>query len=120
MIRDCLQVSVDIFLIDWERPSGNVVSLNTTKKEAGKETQVSVWRTYFIANEWSEIQTTRRISPIFQYFVMVLILNVIGVGNIATMDSSSNLNLNSSSYTAPMSSVLRFALIGCVYILLGL
>ena len=48
------QSQVDIFLLDWERPRAanqtgggeNVVAM----------APVSIWRTYFIANEWNEIQ----------------------------------------------------------------
>lgn len=48
------QSQVDIFLLDWERPRAanqtgggeNVVAI----------APVSIWRTYFIANEWNEIQ----------------------------------------------------------------
>lgn len=115
-----MQGTIDIFLIDWERPRGKIAPHGTTGKETARDFPVSVWRTYFIANEWNEIQTWRRISPVFQYFVTVLILDVIGVGNLATMDPRSSLTLDSGgSYSAPMSRVLRFALIGVVYLLLG-
>lgn len=41
-----IQSTTDIFLIDWERPQ------NTG------DGKVSIWRTYFIANEWNEIQVS--------------------------------------------------------------
>ena len=40
------QSRVDIFFIDWEKP-----------KQA--DMKVSTWRTYFVANEWHEIQVRR-------------------------------------------------------------
>ena len=80
---------------------------------------VSVWRTYFVANEWNEIQTARKISPVFQYFATLLFLSVIGVGNLATMDPQNNLHADVTMYTAPTSRILRFALIGIVYLLIG-
>ena len=38
------QSHIDIFFIDWEK-----VKKNDEKK-------ISVWRTYFVANEWNELQ----------------------------------------------------------------
>ena len=54
----CVQCWTDIFLVDWERPKGQQV---TTVGEAGGKSKklgnnVSIWRTYFVANEWNEIQ----------------------------------------------------------------
>ncbi|CAF0727533.1 unnamed protein product [Adineta steineri] len=43
------QATIDIFFIDWERP------------KAGDVNHVSAWRTYFVANEFNEIQTFRHI-----------------------------------------------------------
>ena len=51
---------MDIFFVDWERPK--------SKGSAGDggEAPVSIWRSYFAANEWNEIQTLRKINQIFQ------------------------------------------------------
>ena len=45
--------------------------------EKSGEAPVSIWRTYFVANEWNEIQTTRKICPLFQIFVTLLFLKVV-------------------------------------------
>lgn len=37
---------------------------------------VSIWRTYFVANEWNEIQTTRKINPTFQVMAVLFFLEV--------------------------------------------
>lgn len=37
---------------------------------------VSIWRTYFVANEWNEIQTIRKISPTFQIMAVLFFLEV--------------------------------------------
>ena len=37
---------------------------------------VSIWRTYFVANEWNEIQTVRKINPLFQVLTVVFFLEV--------------------------------------------
>lgn len=38
---------------------------------------VSIWRTYFVANEWNEIQTTRKINPTFQIMAVLFFLEVL-------------------------------------------
>lgn len=37
---------------------------------------VSIWRTYFVANEWNEIQTVRKINPLFQVLATLFFLEV--------------------------------------------
>lgn len=37
---------------------------------------VSIWRTYFVANEWNEIQTVRKINPTFQVIAVLFFLEV--------------------------------------------
>uniref|UniRef100_A0A8C6X577 Transmembrane protein 67 n=1 Tax=Naja naja TaxID=35670 RepID=A0A8C6X577_NAJNA len=72
------QLTIDIFFIDWERPKGKV--LKAVEGENGIRSvsaPVSIWRTYFIANEWNEIQTTRKINPLFQVFAVLFFLEVI-------------------------------------------
>ena len=83
---------------------------------------VSIWRTYFVANEWNELQTHRRTSVAFTVTVSVFVLSVVGVGNWATVDpytSSSSCRDDPNRYEAAMSCVLRFALIAAVYLLTG-
>ena len=88
------QISVDIFLLDWERPhpvsSGMRPSASapTTSSgpsspvgglgnaEATKEMAVSVWRTYLVANEWNELQTLRKTHLALQVVIVVFILRV--------------------------------------------
>ncbi|KAG8133783.1 hypothetical protein E2320_011559 [Naja naja] len=72
------QLTIDIFFIDWERPKGKV--LKAVEGENGIRSvsaPVSIWRTYFIANEWNEIQTTRKINPLFQVFAVLFFLEVV-------------------------------------------
>lgn len=116
-----LQSRIDIFFIDWERPQGKVISAGGSAGDHARELPVSIWRTYFVANEWNEIQTFRRINPVFQYFAAIFFLSVVGFGNVATMDPRNDFDLRDSDvvYHAPMSSILRFACIGIVYITVG-
>ena len=116
-----LQSFIDIFFIDWERPQGKVVSAGGSAGESSYEVPVSIWRTYFVANEWNEIQTVRQINPVFQYFTTLLFLSSVGFGNIATMDPRNDFDLSDAAfvYHAPMSKILRFACIGIVYLTVG-
>ncbi|XP_077577450.1 meckelin-like isoform X4 [Stigmatopora nigra] len=73
-----VQLSVDIFFIDWERPR------NTPRRpmsSAGQQKRdrlpVSIWRTYFVANAWIEIQTVRKIKPTFQIMAVLFFLEAI-------------------------------------------
>ncbi|CAF1576458.1 unnamed protein product, partial [Adineta ricciae] len=89
------QASVDIFFIDWEKPkSGN---LNT----------VSAWRSYFVANEFSEIQTFRRINVTLQLIFVLLLLKVINLENVATIQPEVNLFPSSSDYQPDYNGILR-------------
>ncbi|OBS83374.1 hypothetical protein A6R68_22636, partial [Neotoma lepida] len=63
---------------------------------------VSIWRTYFVANEWNEIQT------------------VVGFKNLALMDSSSSLSRNPSDYMAPYSRILRYAVATAIWLVIGI
>ena len=38
--------------------------------------QVSIWRTYFIANEWNELQTQRRVNQTWQLMLVLFLLEV--------------------------------------------
>ncbi|UYV81195.1 TMEM67 [Cordylochernes scorpioides] len=75
------QCSVDMFLLDWERPVFRVCvgvdreqgTLETKEMQAGS---VSVWRTYFVANEWANLQTYRRVNLAFQTVTCLLLLKI--------------------------------------------
>lgn len=75
------QCTVDIFFVDWERPKvRNVIVARHPQegleKEKMNEESVSIWRTYFIANEWNEIQTTRKVHMGSQLMATILFLEV--------------------------------------------
>lgn len=50
------QSQVDIFLLDWERPRASQSNQTGGGENSVAMAPVSIWRTYFIANEWNEIQ----------------------------------------------------------------
>ncbi|XP_030799328.1 meckelin isoform X3 [Camarhynchus parvulus] len=115
------QLAIDIFFIDWERPKGKVLKAvegeSVTKSTAAP---VSIWRTYFIANEWNEIQTVRKINPLFQVLAVLFFLEVVGFSNLALMDASSSLTRSSESYVAPWSRILRFGVSAALWIAIAI
>ncbi|XP_031432529.1 meckelin isoform X1 [Clupea harengus] len=115
------QLSVDIFFIDWERPRSKALK----PMEGGGEGRsaaapVSIWRTYFVANEWNEIQTLRKISPTFQVLCVLFLLEVVGFSSLALRDPWSTLRRPPGAYTPPDSQVLRFGLASCLWLSVGL
>nr|XP_044599987.1 meckelin isoform X6 [Equus asinus] len=115
------QITIDIFFIDWERPKGKV--LKAVEGEGGVRSAtvpVSIWRTYFVANEWNEIQTVRKINPLFQVLTVLFLLEVVGFKNLALMDSSSSLSRSPSSYVAPYSRILRYAVPSALWLVIGI
>lgn len=121
-----VQVTLDIFIIDWEQPRAkNYIphpQLSTGVEEEGKskgEQPVSIWRTYFIANEWNELQTYRKIDLGLQLSLTLLFLKVIGFENLATAEPNSNLKPSSNEYISPQSYVCRFAISMSVYAIIA-
>lgn len=115
------QITIDIFFIDWERPKGKV--LKAVEGEGGVRSAtvpVSIWRTYFVANEWNEIQTVRKINPLFQVLTTLFFLEVVGFKNLALMDPSSSLSRSPSDYTAPYSRILRYAVATAIWLVIGI
>ncbi|XP_700974.4 meckelin isoform X1 [Danio rerio] len=116
-----VQLSVDVFFIDWERPRGkttkHVEGSGETKSQASP---VSIWRTYFVANEWNEIQTIRKINPTFQVMAVLFFLEVVGFSNLALRDPSSNLNRSAEEYTPPYSLILRYGVATAMWLCIGL
>ncbi len=55
------QCTVDVFFIDWEkeRSSEEKASVDTHGKEKAMHSNISVWRSILIANEWCEMQAQR-------------------------------------------------------------
>ncbi|XP_023349212.1 meckelin [Eurytemora carolleeae] len=101
------QVTVDIFLLDWERPPPRVEKLEKCEE---LEPPVSVWRTYLVANEWNEIQTTRKSKISLQVLIFLVLMKVVGLENLASADAHNRLWTEEDEYMAEHSYVCRFAL----------
>ncbi|XP_014675060.1 PREDICTED: meckelin-like [Priapulus caudatus] len=115
------QVTIDIFLIDWEKPRGKVsIPRSNNSEEQTKTAPVSIWRTYFVANEWNELQTVRKTNPVFQIISAVFFLKVIGFENLATVDPNSNFQKEEGAYDCPDSRMARLAIAVSVYMVIAL
>ncbi|XP_075045430.1 meckelin-like [Mixophyes fleayi] len=108
------QLTCRMFLIDWEK------SKEKTASNAQGKSSVSIWRTILVANEWNEIQTHRKLSPLFQLFMVLLLLEVVGLKNIATKDLNLDLSPSPGTYQAPWSIILRFGISASVWLAVGL
>ncbi|CAH1268916.1 TMEM67 [Branchiostoma lanceolatum] len=111
------QMTVDIFFIDWERPRGKTADVEGGN---GKSQSVSMWRTYFVANEWNEIQTTRKSNTVFQLFTVLLFMNVIGFENLTTTDPRAYLVIDSEQYVGGYSKLLRFGMMSTFYLVVAI
>ena len=100
------QMSVDVFLIDWERPPPTSTN-RKPDKSLNSESPVSVWRTYLVANEWNEIQTKRKTSISLQVVLVILVMKVFGLENLATADPHNSLFLDDGHYHSEPSYVCR-------------
>eukprot|EP00079_Xenopus_tropicalis_P015663 XP_004913654.1 PREDICTED: meckelin-like [Xenopus tropicalis] len=103
-----------MFLIDWEKPKEKITSNSQGKSN------ISIWRTILVANEWNEMQTYRKISPIFQLFSVLLLLEVVGLKNITAKDLNLDLNPPSGTYLASWSIILRFGIAASMWLAVGI
>ena len=111
------QISVDIFFIDWERPRGRITQPGQGGENVTADAPVSIWRTFFIANEWNEIQTMRKINLELQIFTVLFFLKVLGFEFLATTDPESHFSVDySTEYIGEFSRILRFGVMATVYL----
>lgn len=110
------QSNVDVFFIDWEKPRG-LVQPSNQKPDPAQTTPtsmmspVSIWRTYFVVNEWNELQSIRRVNNTLVIVMVLLFAQVIGLERLAERDPSSNVTFDPNNrYSAPFSPILRFSI----------
>lgn len=71
-------------MIDWERPRPQDTiprpksksSPFTLSSSSSTQQSVSIWRSYFIANEWNEIQTKRKVNLLIHMLIITFLLKV--------------------------------------------
>ncbi|XP_063053908.1 meckelin-like [Engraulis encrasicolus] len=130
-----VQVSVDIFLIDWERPNNkrraagppllqsaatSGASSSSSSSSAVQPAGPSAWRRLLVANEWNELMTMRKSSPALTLLTALLLLQVLGLVNLASCDLQVTLRPGTDSSPSPQSPLLRYALTSSVWLGLGL
>lgn len=107
------QVTANIFLVDWERPRNP----SANQAAGGVVNPVSIWRTYFLANEWNELQSLRKISPTLVLATLLVFLEVVGLGNLAERGPSSHVTTPDDRYAPPHSNVLRYGVSVILYVI---
>ena len=113
------QCTVDLFFVDWERPQNPPVSQDSNTKPG--ETKVSIWRTYFVANEWNELSTMRSVNMAALLLLVTLLLKGVGLENLAKLEPGSRLTSDlQGEDVVEFSRTLRFALSAMVYIGIGM
>ncbi|GAB0088742.1 Meckelin [Sergentomyia squamirostris] len=85
---------IDIFFIDWERPrifenrnqldTPSVCSGSVGTRLASPCESISAWRSYFVANEWQELTTTRKISMFIHLMGLLWLLLLVKFDNFAS------------------------------------
>lgn len=113
------QIYVDIFFVDWERPRG-AVSMTSEGGNKSISTPVSIMRTLFVANEWREIQTIRRIKPTLQIILVLFFFKVAGFEHWTTTDPTNRLSVDSTvDYVGDVNFCLRLAVVSLLYIVIA-
>lgn len=110
------QSYADVFFIDWERERPIAEGDQAIKHTSASK--ISIWRTILAANEWSEIQTTRKTSITLQLFVVIFILEVLNLDDYgcSTPNQSPAFQLNCGNDNQRSDSVfLRSGLAMIVY-----
>lgn len=76
-----------------------------------------------VANEWNEIQSYRKISCLFQLIAAIFLLDVIGLGNLSSMDPLEIVSqttfpayTNPNTHSSTHSHLLRFTWLSIVYL----
>ena len=89
-------------------------------KELATQNKVSCWRTLFVANEWNELQTFRKINPTIQLIFILFLLKVINLEALTLRDCNNSIeNRDPNEYQAAYSKVLRVAICASMYLGLG-
>ncbi|EDV25938.1 uncharacterized protein TRIADDRAFT_55538 [Trichoplax adhaerens] len=110
------QTSIDIFFIDWEKPRG---SAGENSESNRANVPISIWRTYFVANEWNEIQTMRKIENTFLIFAVLFFLEVAGFKNLATNNPATGVVTTADEYVGSPSPLLRFGIASICFLVIA-
>ncbi|XP_068992594.1 meckelin [Neodiprion pinetum] len=113
------RLSIQSDLNDSNLPNqsgGDIFSMgDTADRTDQKKLPVSIWRTYFIANEWYKIQTIRKVNMLVQGIATLFILEVVNVKFWARSDPELSIRAVESTLQERESFTLKFAVGTLVY-----
>ncbi|XP_077294950.1 meckelin [Arctopsyche grandis] len=98
------QINVDISFIDWEKPNQPLLEIGIktpSKTNLKAEAPKSFWRPYFVANEWNEIQTMRKISLPLHLVACIFALEVFGASSWTRVGVQVDSNRSTEFITSP-------------------
>jgi meckelin len=78
MIKQC---SASVFFVDWEQSKGKI----QTKANDSELSTISIWRSIFIVNEWSKLQTFRKCNILLTLIGVLFLLLGLNVQNLALL-----------------------------------
>ncbi|CEF59406.1 Meckelin [Strongyloides ratti] len=123
-------ILADTFFIDWEKPKGEINNkeynnikgenlLNNKINNINKDNklflrQVGIWRTYFVANEWNELQNYRKIHIGIHLFSIIIIFEVLNLKSFTVAEPGFNF-YNELFKVNYYSSFFRFGVLSVIY-----
>ncbi len=69
-----LRTELTMEMTNTRKPQSGVSNFSSSSSEASSS--VTIWRSCFVANEWSELNGKRRIDPCLHIFLLILLLEV--------------------------------------------
>ena len=78
MVKQC---AASVFFVDWEQSKGKI----QTKANDSELSTISVWRSIFIVNEWSKLQTFRKCNVPITLIGVLFLLRGLGAQNLALL-----------------------------------
>jgi len=106
IMRIIQQVNVDLFFIDWEKPNVKVEGQII-------QSQVIVWRSIFVANEFNELQATMRyIRPETTLIWVAFFLSGLNMQQYAQADPDMDKDIDLN----PINYILKFFLVAFTFL----
>ncbi|XP_046748250.1 meckelin [Diprion similis] len=100
-----------------DQSGGDIFSMgDTADRNDQQKLPVSIWRTYFIANEWYKIKTIRKVNMLVQGIATLFILEVVNLKFWARSNPEFSIRAVESTLQERESFTLKFAVGTLVYI----
>ncbi|XP_022258524.1 meckelin-like [Limulus polyphemus] len=96
--------------------SSKTVSGSRLIGEKQADGSVSIWRTYYLASQWIDLQTIRRIHMGFQLCAVLILLKTLGLENLALADTQKSLLVTEDRKNTPFNATCRLAIGGAIYL----